>query len=61
MGGLFSKPKSPKLPPVPAPEAIPETASPEEQRKFRKKRSGRAETIITGELAPTTNKKTLLG
>jgi hypothetical protein len=60
MGQLFSSPKSIKLPPIPEPEAVPQLSG-EEEEKPRKKRRGRTETIITGELEPVTTKKTLLG
>ena len=60
----MSKPQKPvAAPPVPAPEAIPDT-SPEtgdaEKKAYYKK--GRRATFITGDLEPrTTGKKTLLG
>lgn len=65
MGGLFKSPKTVTPPPVPEPEAIPTVTSevsPEAKPAAKKKRRrGRAETILTGELEPITTKKTLLG
>lgn len=58
MGGLFSKPKPIVMPEVrelEPPEVIAEETKPDKVRK------GRPETIITGELEPTTTGKTLLG
>lgn len=64
MGSLFSKPKSPSAPKVPAPAAIPQTA-PETQESAAmrlRKRKGFRETILTGALTPEdTGKKKLLG
>lgn len=63
MGGLFSKPKKVRMPPVPEPEPMPESLGEtgEEARKMRK-RKGRGKTIITGELEPEfVGKKRLLG
>lgn len=60
MGGLFSSPKSVKLPPVPDPEPIPELSVDTGETK-KKKRTGRSETIVTGELEPVTTRKFLLG
>ena len=58
---IFPKTETVKLPPAADPEPIPElTVDTDETAKGRKKVS-RAETIITGELAPATTKKTLLG
>ena len=57
---LFPKTETVKLPPVADPEPIPELTVDTDETKGRKKVS-RAETIITGELAPATTKKTLLG
>jgi len=59
MGGLFSKPKPVVMPEVKElepPEVIAEEISPE-----KKKKKGRPETIVTGELEPETTGKTLLG
>lgn len=61
MGQLFSSPKTVKLPPVADPEPIPELTVDTDETKKGKKRPSRGETIITGELAPVTTKKTLLG
>jgi hypothetical protein len=62
MGGLFSSP-SPPTPAVPPPPPVPEV---DEEAKRRaqlraRRRSGRSETIVTGELEPITTKKRLLG
>lgn len=60
MGGLFSKPKPITMPEVKeAPEIVAEGIKGEGDKPRKKK--GRAETIITGELEPTTTGKTLLG
>jgi hypothetical protein len=61
MGQLFSSPKT-KIPVLPEPEAepMPELSVDDDKGK-RKRYKGRSETIITGELEPVTNKKTLLG
>lgn len=61
MGGLFGKPKSIKMPAVEEepPEIVSESIKGEGAKP--KRRKGRAETIITGELEPTTQGKTLLG
>jgi len=68
MGGLFSKPKSPKIPDPPAPPPPPASvdavvASDDETKRLRKKR-GTASTILAGEKASPTGSvatKTLLG
>lgn len=60
MGGLFSKPKPIVMPEVEEPpEVVSEGIVGEGDKPRRKK--GRAETIITGELEPVTSGKTLLG
>ena len=64
MGGLFSKPKSVKAPPVPDPVAIPEVSDETGDEEMRKamKRSGFERTILTGALRPKpTGRKTVLG
>ncbi len=63
MAGLFSKPKSVKPPPVPAPPAIPEKAPEvgEEAIKKAGRRRGFPKTILTGALTPETGKKKFLG
>lgn len=61
MGGLFSKPKSVKPPPVPPPPPIPDVGEEVEDIARRKRRRGRRETFITGELEPIWTKKTSLG
>jgi hypothetical protein len=60
MGNLFSSPKSLKLPVVEEEPPITEDEIAGEESK-KKRRKGRAETIITGDLEPITTKKTLLG
>lgn len=60
MGGIFSSPKSIKPPPVPPPPGTPDIDE-DETKKAVRPRSGRARTIITGELEPQTAKKSLLG
>jgi len=63
MGGLFSSPKSVKAPPVAKTEPLPEVmeGAEDEAKKRARRRKGRRETFITGELAPEPTKKTLLG
>lgn len=71
MGGLFSKPKKPKLPPAPAPPPPPPEPEPAPEKivetgegeiKKARRRSGYQRTIITGALVPTgTGKKSVLG
>ena len=62
MGGLFSKPKGPKMPRVqaipPVPEVGPEAG--DYAAKLARRRRGYAKTILTGPLEPT-GKKTVLG
>lgn len=60
MGGIFSSPKSVKPPALPQEETL-IFDDPEGEKKTRSRRSGKAETIITGELEPVTRKKYLLG
>ena len=60
MGGLFKKPEPIQMPEVEEPpEVVTEALKGEGDKP--KKRKGRAETIITGELAPEGMSKTLLG
>ena len=65
MSGLGGGGKPVAAPPVPPPEAIPDTTSTEEGKDISKKREykkGRTKTFLTGNLEPeTTGKKTLLG
>ena len=60
MGGLFSKPKPIVMPEVEEPPEIVSEGIRGEGDKPRRKK-GRAETIITGELEPATTGQTLLG
>lgn len=60
MGGLFSKPKIPKPPPLPDPLPIPEIDE-EGVRKSVRTSKGRRYTRVTGELEPEIKKKVLLG
>jgi len=64
MGSLFSKPKSPKPPPIrpaPALPTVDENFEGEMDSKIRR-RSGFSKTILTGNLSPEdTGKKKLLG
>jgi len=59
----MSRPKSVKAPPLPPPQAIPETAeeSSDETMKRIQRASGFKKTILTGKLTPNTGKKTVLG
>lgn len=61
MGGLFKTPKPIEMPVVEEepPEIVSETVKGEGAKPRRRK--GRAETIITGELEPVTKGMTLLG
>lgn len=55
MGGLFSKPKAVKTPPVSAeepPPAIEEIGVEEAERRRIRRRRGRRETFLTGALMP---------
>jgi hypothetical protein len=64
MGGLFSKPKTVKAPPVPPPPPVPVVSGEAEEFAAReeRKKSGIAKTFITGNLTPkSTGKKTTLG
>ena len=61
MGGIFSTPKTQKPPPLPEEEVLPTTLPDDPNEGKRRRRSGRNDVIITGELEPVTTKKTLLG
>lgn len=64
MSSLFSKPKSPPMPKVPPPPALPEVGPETEDfaARMAKRRSGFRKTILTGDLQPiNTGKKQLLG
>lgn len=60
MGSMFSKPK--KSDPIPKPDPLPvlEEETGEEVKKL-KKRKGRLDTILTGDLVPPSTGSTLLG
>ena len=59
MSGLLGG--SSKLPPVPDPEAIPELPEEAGTDETKPRRKSRKELIVTGDLAPETRKKRLLG
>ncbi len=71
MGGLFSKPKAPKIPPAPAPPPPPPPPDPlptvssdtgDAEVKKTQRRSGYSKTIVTGALTPAeSGKKKVLG
>lgn len=61
MGGLFSKPKTVKAPPVPPPLAIPDVGEEVGDQARKKRPRGRRETFLTGDLTPETQKKRVLG
>jgi hypothetical protein len=63
MGGIFSKPKSTKPPPVPKTPPPPtiEDATQAGEQVRRRRPSGTAETFLTGDLVPEKKKKTTLG
>jgi len=74
MGSIFSPPKMPQLPPIPAPPPAPsnEVSAEEKERlaqeraSVERKRRGRKSTILTGSLTPAAEEaakaeKTLLG
>jgi len=74
MGSIFSPPKMPQLPPVPAPTPAPEAEVSaedveriaQERAAVERKRRGRKSTILTGSLTPEAEaaikaEKTLLG
>jgi len=64
MAGLFSRPKPPPMPRVPAPPPIPQPGdeAADAAMKRARQRGGFRKTIITGELAPAgKGLKTVLG
>lgn len=67
MGGLFSKPKTPALPPPPPPPPAPEDPSVQAAARAERERQARlrggASTVLTSGLAdePTTATRKLLG
>jgi len=64
MGGLVSKPKTVKPPPVPEPPPVPTVQDEAEEFAIREeqRRSGLSKTFLTGNLKPQpTGKKTTLG
>jgi len=61
MGSMFSKPSVPDPPPVPDPVPIPEIED-EAVAQTMRKRKGRSQTILTGDLVPPdVGQRTLLG
>jgi hypothetical protein len=61
MSSIFSKPKTPTPPIVEEPPALEEEDA-DAIRKSMRKRKGRAQTILTGDLVPAdTGQTTLLG
>lgn len=63
MGGLFSKPKKVKTPLPPSPAPTVESALDDETTTgfLRKLGRGRRKTILTGNIGPDVERKTLLG
>lgn len=63
LGGMYGKTTVEKAPPVEEPQAMPTTPTQAMDDAYlaSAKRAGKAKTIITGNLVPKTNKKTLLG
>ena len=65
MGGIFSKPKkvdAPPAPPIEPPLTIEDTGAGDAERKKIRRRKGRKDTFLTGDLVPSeTGKKTKLG
>jgi len=59
----MGKPKTPKPPPPPAPvAAVDVSKAPEDEAiKAKRRKSGYQKTVLTGNLAPNTGKKTTLG
>ena len=53
MGGIFSKPKVVKAPPVQPPPAIPDVGEEPSEFARRKAPRGRRETFLTGDLIPS--------
>jgi hypothetical protein len=50
MGGLFSKPSKPKMPPPPPSVGLEGAAEAERERMRRRKAKGRSSTILSGSL-----------
>ena len=68
MGGLFSKPKEPEMPPPPEPKipeppvAMPETGEAQVTKTKAAVKGGRGGTILAGQMAPQNiRKKKVLG
>ena len=73
MGGFLRRPKATKAPPLslpsppppptplPPPATVDVTGAGEEERKALRRKKGRRQTFITGELVPEVEKKRLLG
>jgi len=57
----FPEPKSVKPPPIEPPPIVEETGVEEAERKRLRKRRGRRDLFLTGDLVPETGKKTMLG
>lgn len=53
MGGLLSKPKTVKAPPVPSPPPIPTVGEEVGEQARRRAPRGRQETFLTGALEPS--------
>lgn len=61
IGGLLSKPKTVKAPPVQPVQPIPTVGEEVGEQARRKQPRGRRETFLTGDLIPETEKKSFLG
>lgn len=61
MGGLFSKPKPVKAPPLPPPVAEPDVGEETGEQARKKRPRGFRETFLTGDLVPPEEKKRTLG
>ncbi len=64
MGSIFGKPKEAKIappPPIEPPPIVAETGVEEAEKRRLKRRRGRKETFLTGDLIPETEKKRQFG